>query len=181
MPILLPPADPDRLTLTTVRHQMRLLIETALAPKAPRMHEVWKLRLDLGKNTTLLIPEGSDKINAWMIGTSQILTVVNANGDFEYIGNSAARRRNVFSVWGFYDYALKDPDTNMSSQETAEIDAERIADVFKFNRDHMGFDARPAQLNKVGPFQIDNIDNHDFSDGMSLVIAQCSIEIFLRR
>jgi len=183
MPIVAPtyPTTPPPTKMSTLRHQIRLIIEAAVAPKPVRVHEEWKLKLDIGSSTSLLRPEGENFIHAWMIGTQSIIPITGPGGDFEFVGGVRSDRTFDVTIWGFFDYAILDPVENMSSQEIVEQECETIADWLKVNRNNLGLDAKPGDLRKVLPMRVDNIDNHDFADGTSLIVAQCVLPIVLAR
>ncbi len=55
-----------------------------------------------------------------------------------------------------------------------------IADYFKVNP-KLGFDIPAAGLKGVKPFSVENIDDHTFSDGSEVTVAQCSFRVVLAR
>jgi hypothetical protein len=182
MPIIAPPAHaPTRLYISDVRHQVALIIAAAVAPKPTRIHEEWKLKVDIGKTTSLLTPEGEDLVHCWMIGAASIVSETGPEGQMAFVGNPRTDRRVDLTVWGFFDYALLDPDSSSTSQKIVEDEVELIGDYLKWNRTHLGLATRPSELKRVDAFRADNIDNHDFSDGTSLVVAQCVLPFVLIR
>lgn len=178
MPITVPEPVEGRIELSEIRDQMKLIIEAALPDVDVRIHREWKLRFDLGGAISLLQLENSDTIHSWMMGTAKLVV---PSDDFEFVGNDTVFRQAQIDCWGFIDYVMKDPDSGLPAQVIIEREAERIADVLKANRNHMGFDVKPPGLKKVRPFQIENIDNHPFSEGVDVVVAQCSFRVDLNR
>lgn len=187
MAITRPIYQAERIKLSQIREQMKLIIETAcsdnqISVKPVRVHKLWKLKFDFGKIASMLVPENETLIHSWMIGTASIVPQTSATGDFEFVGGQRVDREINFAVWGFLDAKLKDPATQKSSQELIEEESELIADYFMANRNTLGFDEpKPKGLKKVKPFVIENIDTHSFSEGVDVQVAQCSIRVVLAR
>lgn len=184
MPITVPTINPNRAKLADLRKQMVTLIAAAVTPATVRMHSEWKLKLDIGKVVSLLIPTtipDTDKVHSWMIGTGSLMTLTRETGGFAFVGAKRAEREALFNIWGFIDYTIFDQQKEMSAQQIIEEEAELIADYFMANRNTLGFDVKPEGLQEVKPFQIENIDTHSFSGGLDLQIAECSVRIVLSR
>jgi hypothetical protein len=162
----------------------------AVAPPA-RQHDEWVLSFDFEKNAALVTVRADDvddehnqdvgRVHSWMVGVERAVPIKNSQGSNPQIGGGEFEWMLTLSVWGFFDVDLIRVEDNISSQAFAMKEAELVAASI-FANTNLALDAVEAiGLREVQALEFNSIDNHAFSDGHDVIVAQGSMQVRIDR
>jgi hypothetical protein len=176
---------------------VRLALKAAIEKVCPdaNVQSEWKLEFDpqtsIGKYVGAIMNgknTHSSFVHSWHIGLSQETPLTNESGNETTIGGGTVEYDLTFALWGLFDYKswrVKFGTTqvvgdNSSEQNATAFSEHEVRAIKAVLRVNPTIGLNTGRVRGAYPLALENSDNHPFSNGNQIIVAQTSVRVRVR-